>query len=209
MSQLEIRAALETALQNMEGMIPAANIVSSSGGVFVTDVPHGLASNMDVMITGHSTLAKGSFFVQVMSSTSFSLVNKLSRSSVVIQDGTGGTVLAQLTAWENVGFDPVMNYPYQKVNFIFAAPEEPTMGDLFYRERGFMQITLYYPVQKGPFAAMSRAELIRRTYPRGASFSSNGIVVNIVSTTQIYQGTTSDEIYSIYVRVPFYANIFS
>lgn len=208
MSQLSIRAALEIALQNMVGIIPSTNIVSSSNSIFLTGSPHNLLSGMDVKIADHTTKTSGNYFAVVLTATTFSLKDKVTLQSVVIPAGVGGTVTAQLTAWENVGFEPLNGVPYQKVNFIFARPDNVTMGDAFYRERGFMQITLYYPQKTGPVAAMSRAELIRKTYPRGASFSNNGFTVHIDRTAEIMPGMPTDESYIVIVRVPFYADIF-
>lgn len=212
MSQLAIRAALEVALQSIVGIIPAVSILSSNGAatsIFSASLPHGLSSGIDVRVANHSTLSSGSYFVVALSATTFSLINKISNLPISVAAGTGGTVSAQLTAWENVGFVPLNFVPYQKVNFVFARPDNVTMGDNFYRERGYMQITLYYPTQKGPYAAMSRAELIRSTFPRGSSFSNTGIVAHIDRTAEIMPGMPTDESYIVIVRVPFYADIIS
>lgn len=208
MSQLSIRAALEIALQDMVGIIPFTNIVSSSNSIFLTGSPHRLLSNMDIKVDNHTTKTSGNYFAVVLSATTFSLKDKVTLQSVVIPAGVGGTVTAQLTAWENVGFEPLNGVPYQKVNFVFAKPNDITMGAGMYRERGFMQITLYYPQKTGPVAAMSRAELIRNTYPRGASFSNSGIVAHIDCTPEILPGIPTDESYIVIVRVPFYADIY-
>jgi hypothetical protein len=207
MSQLAIRAALELALRAMTEIIPPISILSSTNSVFLTSAPHLLTSEIDVKIAGHSTLNRSALVV-VNSSTTFSLKDSLTNSAIVLANGTGGTVTAQLTAWENVSFKALNSVPYQKVNFVFARPENPTKGDAFYREIGFLQVTLYYPQQEGPFAALSRAELIRSTFPRGSSFSNNGIIVNIDRTAEIMPGMPTDESYVMIVRVPFYANIF-
>lgn len=207
MSQLAIRAALELALQGVTAIIPAATILSSTNSVFTTSAPHQLLSGMDVKIVGNSVLNRSAIAV-VNSTTTFSLKDSLTGSAITFANSIGGTVTAQLTAWENVSFVPQNAVPYQKVNFVFARPENPTKGDGFYREIGFLQVTLYYPLQKGPYAAMSRAELFRTTFPRGSSFSNNGIVVNIDRTPEIMPGMPTDESYIVIVRIPFYANIF-
>lgn len=207
MSQLAIRAALEIALQKMVGIVAASTIVSFDGSTFTTSAPHKLVTEMDVKIVGNTGL-NGGYFVVVLSPTTFALRDKALSTVVKGSPGVGGTVTPQLTAWENVSFVALNAVPFQKVNFMFARPDDITMGDAFYRERGVMQLTLYYPLQKGPVAAMSRAELIRKTYPRGASFSNNGVVVNIDRTAEILPGIPTDENYIVIVRIPFYANIF-
>jgi len=112
------------------------------------------------------------------------------------------------TAWENTLFTPVVDVPWQKVNFLFVQPDDVTMDATFYRERGYMQLTLYYPLLTGSRSAKLRAELIRKTFPRGSTFSSNGITTVIDRTPEIGTGVPHDESYVVIVRVPFYADIY-
>jgi hypothetical protein len=112
------------------------------------------------------------------------------------------------TAWDNGMFEPPMqDQPWQKANFIFGPPDEFTMGQEFYRESGMLQLTLCYPLGEGANDALSRAELIRKTFPRGASFSNEGITVHVAKTAYIMDGYPTDENYVIVVRIPFYADI--
>lgn len=209
MSQVEIRTALELAVEAMPGVIPSANIVSSDGSspsVFTTSTAHGFTTGLNVAVSNHTTLT-GNYFVTVLSATTFKLADTRTKTSVATPAGTGGVVKPLLTAWENVAFVALNNVPYQKVNFVFADPVDISMGDSYYQELGYMQITLYYPQQTGPGAAMSRAELIRKTFPRGSSFSNNGITAKVHRTARISQGTPTDESYIVIVKVPFYADI--
>lgn len=207
MSQIPIKSALQTAIRDMPGIIPACNVAAFDGQLVTTAQPHGLASGMNVRIVGSATL-DGSYTAQVRSPTTFTLTNTLSGGSVVKGTGTGGTVLPQLTAWPNVTFNPVAGYPFQKVNVVFARPEEPTAGCDFYREIGFLQVTLYYPLLQGDGLAMSRAELIRKTFPKGSSLTKDGVTVQFDKVAQIMEGVPTDESYIVVVRVPFYANIY-
>lgn len=209
MSQVEIRTALELAFQAIPAVIPTATITTSAGSVFTTSSPHNLPTGVDVKVTNHTTLTFGKGIVEVLSATTFRLKNKITGQVVTVPSGSGGTVTAQLIAWENISFDPLNGVPYEKINFIFSAPENPTMGGSFYRERGYMQVTLCFPQKTGSLAAMSRAELIRQTYPRGASFSNNGIVTHIDRTPEILVVGATDENYIVFVRVRFYADIYS
>lgn len=212
MSLVKIRAAIETALAAMPGIIPAVNIASSSNAnpcVFTTSSAHNLVTGLTVTIAGHSQL-NGTYFVVPLTATTFSL-KQLADNSVVSSSGsgTGGTVVANLTAWENTAFAPVPRVPYQRVHLLPASPDNPTMGDKFYREQGLYQITLVYPVQIGSAAIMTRAELIRSTFPRGASFSNGGITVYIDRTPQIMVPMLEDESYHIPVRIRYRADIFA
>lgn len=113
------------------------------------------------------------------------------------------------TVKPNITFNPVPGIPYQKVNTIFARPEEPTAGSDFYREVGTLQVTLFYPLLQGEGPAMSRAELIRNAFPKGSSVITNSIEIHFDSVAQIIDGVPSNENFVVIVRIPFYANIFS
>lgn len=112
------------------------------------------------------------------------------------------------TAWENVPFTtPAQSVPYQLVHVLFAQPDNSVYGSE-HQELGYMQVRLMYPLNAGTGAAMARAELIRDTFPRGASFSSGGITAIISRTAEIVPPTVEDGRYAVIVRVRFYANIY-
>lgn len=212
MSLVKIRAAIETALAAMPGIIPAATITSSSSGnpcIFTTSTAHGLVAGLTVTIANHTQLT-GTYFVVPISATTFSLKALLDGSAVGSSaSGSGGTVLANLIAWENTAFVPTPRVPYMMVNLMPAQPDNPMLGDGFYREIGIYQIALIYPVQIGSAAIMTRAELIRSTFPRGASFSNSGIVVNIDRTPEIRTPEIFNESYRLAVRIRYRADIFA
>lgn len=112
------------------------------------------------------------------------------------------------TAWENDDFSAPANAPYQEVYLLFAKPENPTMGDEHYRQRGIFQITLRYPQNTGAEAAGLRAELLRKTFKRGLSVVANGVTTIIDETPEIGEGRNVGDRYVIVVRVRFYADIF-
>lgn len=109
------------------------------------------------------------------------------------------------TAWENVPFTPVDGTPYQRVFLLAAEPDNPEMGR-FTQERGFMQISLAYPLGEGPGAALARAELIRSTFKRGSTFAASGITTTIEKTPEISPALIEDDRYVVPVRVRFFAN---
>jgi hypothetical protein len=193
----------------MPGIIPAANIVSSSNDVFTTTDPHGLVVGLQATISNH-TGANGTFLVSdVPTSTTFVLEDPVTQTEIV-SNGTGGSVIAELTAWENMYFPTLANrVPYQIVNLLTALPENPTLGDGFYRDVGIFQITLVYPLQQGTGDAYARAELIRQTFPRGASFTNSNIVVQIDKTPDIRPAIIDDEAYRLPIRISYFANIFN
>lgn len=220
---VSIRAALESALDAMPGIIPAAAITTSavapSGTPSVFNAPsHGLITGLNVRISGHtgSTPAvDGSYLVQVIDSNNFTLQSIVNQGTISLSvGGTGGTVKANLTAWENMSFQTTADVPYQATYLLVATPENPTFGDGFYRENGIFQVNLFYPQQIGTGAIGSRAELIRSTFKRGSTFVKDGILVIINATPDIgsnlsTSGTQGDDRWMLPVKISWYSNIFS
>ncbi|CAB4131771.1 Protein of unknown function DUF4128 [uncultured Caudovirales phage] len=112
------------------------------------------------------------------------------------------------TAWENDPFEPQADVPYQEAYLLFAKPENPTMGDGFYRQRGILQITLRYPLNAGPKDVGERAELLRETFHRGLSVVANGVRTTIDETPEVPGGSIVGDRYVIVMRVRFYADLF-
>lgn len=110
------------------------------------------------------------------------------------------------TAWENSPFTPVAGTPYQRVTVLLAQPANPEIGDS-YMEQGFMQVDLKYPLNAGPSAATARAELIRTTFYRGASFTASGVVTTIERTPEIMPGRVEEDRFVIPVRIRFFSHI--
>ncbi len=110
------------------------------------------------------------------------------------------------TSWENAAFTPVAGTAYQQVNILFAEPDNVEYGRT-HRELGYMQIKLMYPLQVGSVTAITRAELIRSTFYRGASFTSSGVTVIIERTPEIGAGSVEGDRWSIPVKIRFFANI--
>jgi hypothetical protein len=113
---------------------------------------------------------------------------------------------ALATAYENAPFTPTVNVPYQRVTLLLAQPANDEFGPM-HREDGFLQVDLAYPLNAGPSAATARAELIRSTFSRGASFTASGVTVHINKTPEIMPGRVDEDRFVIPVRVPFYAHI--
>lgn len=110
-------------------------------------------------------------------------------------------------AWENVDFSPVAGEPYQVANVLFTKPENPTMGDDFYRERGYLQVSLKYPQNIGTGDAMARAELIRSWFKRGLSLEEQGVIAIIDETPEIRPGNLEGDRHVTNVFIRFFANI--
>jgi len=111
------------------------------------------------------------------------------------------------TAWENISYTPVVGTPYQAAYVMPAIPDNPTMGDDFYREQGIFQISLFYPLQEGTAIAEARAQLIRTTFKRGTSMTSGGVTVRIDKTPEIGAGRVDGDRWHIPVKIRWFAGI--
>ncbi len=56
---------------------------------------------------------------------------------------------ASKTAFENVTFKPKVGEAYQRSVLAPITPENPTLGDGYFREVGFYQVVLSYPKGEG------------------------------------------------------------
>ena len=111
------------------------------------------------------------------------------------------------TAYENTPFAPAVGTAYQRVTLLLAEPANDEIGGGIYREEGFLQVDLAYPLDAGPKAATERAELLRTTFHRGASFTALGVTVNIERTPEIAPGRVEEDRFVLPVRIRFYAHI--
>jgi len=110
-------------------------------------------------------------------------------------------------AWQNVPFTPVTGTPYAMVYLMPATPDNPTLGDGYYREQGILQISLFYPLQAGPQTAEIRAELIRATFKRGTAMTSGTVKVIVNRTPEIGQGRVDGDRWHVPVKVVWQAGI--
>ena len=114
------------------------------------------------------------------------------------------------TRWENVVFvPPTDGSAFQHVDIISAPPDNPTLGDGFYRELGLMQVTLSYPLGNGSGACYAKAEAIRAWFPRGLTLTSGGITVHIQRTPAIGPKLPSTDRFVLPVTVRWCADVFA
>lgn len=202
MSVVKIRAALEVALDAMDGMMSITSSSIATATVITTALPHGLASADEVAIVGHTGSTpsiNGRHLVTVIAANTFSI------PVAVTVAGTGGGFTA--TSFENRAFKPpALSTPYQQVNILFAAPDNTEYGSR-HRELGYMQVKLMYPQAVGTSVVAARAELIRTTFYRGASFTNSGVTVVIEKTPEVSPGSVDGDRWAVPVKVRFFANL--
>jgi hypothetical protein len=115
------------------------------------------------------------------------------------------------TAWENTKFTPTTGVPYQAAFLMPAEPSNPTIstpGNQHYRQEGYFQVSLRYPTNTGSGACNIRAQLLRDTFYRGLSLTTEGVTSIVARTPEIAPGAVENDRYVINVRIRFYANIF-
>lgn len=125
-----------------------------------------------------------------------------------LETGLNSMTPALSTAWENVPFTTPTS-AYQVAHLMFAQPDNATIGHDYHQEIGMLQVDLMYPENTGSSAAYTRAELIRDTFYRGATFTAGGVSVIIERTPEIMPGTNDGGRYILPVRIRFFAGIFN
>lgn len=113
------------------------------------------------------------------------------------------------TAFENQGFTPTPDEPFQEVALLPATPDNNAIGGKFFREIGVFQIALMYPLLVGSADAMARAELIRASFYRGLQLLQAGVTVTIEKTPAIAPGFRDRDRWRLPVSVSYRAEIFS
>lgn len=112
------------------------------------------------------------------------------------------------TAWSNTVFTPTVGQAHQLPTLLPAEPDNSVAGaSPPYQDRGLFQITLNFPQGNGSKDALTRAMLIRNSFPVGLSLVSGGITTVIETTPEIGSGLNEGPWYQIPVRVRWYANI--
>lgn len=86
------------------------------------------------------------------------------------------------TAWENTKFEPVNGTPYQRVNLLYANPDNLVLGCDRRTETGIMQITLCYPLNLGATQIEDRANALISHFARGTVMTNSGQSVQVTRT---------------------------
>ena len=109
------------------------------------------------------------------------------------------------TAWENVAFAPAADTPYQQAHILFAKPDNLIFGRSW-RELGFMQVKLMYPLQVGPAVTTARVEAIRGVFYKGAVLVNGSTRVVINKTPTVAKGRVEGDRYAVPIKIRFFVN---
>lgn len=113
------------------------------------------------------------------------------------------------TQYENIVFTPVTNVPYQSAYLLMNKPDDPVLGSTMYREKGFFQVTLRYPLGNGTIAAMTQAEKIRGLFMRGTVLEKDGHRLLCDQTPNIRVLPNEVDRFVVTVRISFTVDIFT
>lgn len=89
------------------------------------------------------------------------------------------------TAIEGVEFTPPTNAMYQRTQFVFNIPRDPSFPTGYHREEVQFQIFVCDIKGKGTATAITRAELLRSTFHKGWSTTEGNVLIRSLSTPQI------------------------
>ena len=113
------------------------------------------------------------------------------------------TIAALPTVWENTTYiDTGGGDAHQVIALLPATPQNIEMGKA-YLELGIFQVTLNYPLNKGPGDITTRAQLIRDAFPKNQTFQQNGGSVLITNTPAISQLLYNEKHVQCTVRIKY------
>ena len=115
---------------------------------------------------------------------------------------------ASKTAFENVTFTPTVGTAYQRSTLAPITPENPTLGDGYFREVGFYQVVLSYPKGEGVGNITTMAELVQDYFKRGTTLVEGSDKIIVDRTPQISPVYINDTRAEITIRIRYYSDQF-
>jgi Bacteriophage related domain of unknown function len=87
-------------------------------------------------------------------------------------------------AFENVKFEPTSAL-YFKTQFVISPPDDPVIGDKYYRERMQFQVFVCDKVNAGTANALTIAEQIRVLFAKATTMQEAGTNIYVFTTPQV------------------------
>jgi len=111
------------------------------------------------------------------------------------------------TAWENDTFTPPgINEPYQEAALLLARPDNSETGRQ-YTQRGYMQVSLRYPLGVGTADVTERVEALKALFVKPSSFTASGVTVNVDRTPEVIPGRSDAGRWLVLLRIYFSAQV--
>ena len=115
---------------------------------------------------------------------------------------------ASKTAFENVTFTPTVGTAYQRSVLAPTTPENPTLGDGYFREVGFYQVVLSYPKGTGVGNITTMAELVQDYFKRGTTLVEGSDKIIIDRSIKLSPVYINDNRADITIRIRYYSEQF-
>lgn len=110
-------------------------------------------------------------------------------------------------AWENAKFTPPSGQPWVQARMIYAEPANEVLGCTRHRERGILQVDVYYPVQNGSSSCQTQSDTIRARFARGTRLTHAGQSVLIDKTPSKATIGADGAWYRVAVSIPYSADV--
>src|ERR1044072_8383922 len=126
-----------------------------------------------------------------------------SEARTALLDGLSGAGLGLDIVGTNEYAEPDVATPYLRADVLFAEPDNTEYGSNF-QDRGFLQVTVCYPVNDGLNDLMATVDSLRTTFQRGATFTSGSTRVLVHLTPNVFPGQVDGAHFAVPVRIPFH-----
>lgn len=104
-------------------------------------------------------------------------------------------------ALENKTFTPKAGVPYQRINHLTNTPVDHAVTLDVTEDRGILQVSLFYPLDKGRVPAKTRAQLIRDQFKPPLTLTKGAVKVEITKTPSIGSGYPDGDRYMVPVSI--------
>jgi Bacteriophage related domain of unknown function len=111
-------------------------------------------------------------------------------------------------AFESRSFTPTSEI-YLRLQFLVRPPEDPVIGDKYYRERITFQVFVADQLGVGTGGAMAVAETIRALFFKGATFQEGSTRIYVLGTPQMSSSVVTADRLVIPVLIDLVAEVFN
>lgn len=118
------------------------------------------------------------------------------------------STLAYPIAFENVEFTPNTGV-YLKTQFTIQSPDDPVIGDRYYRERITFQVFVTDDLGKGTANALTVAESIRALFDKGSTMNEAGTNIYVLNTPRISGSMVTKERLVVPIMIDLVVEVFS
>jgi hypothetical protein len=111
-------------------------------------------------------------------------------------------------AFENVDFTPNTGV-YLKTQFQIQSPDDPVIGDTYYRERINFQVFVTDDLGKGTANALTVAEAVRNLFEKSSFMDESGTHIYVLSTPRISGSAVTKDRLVVPVIIDLVAEVFN